>query len=331
MTSRDVFIAFAITVAAVAAANLAVGRAASNSVPRQTMRNINAAGPVINVLGIGNSLMAAGFDEAAVQQTFRKTGHIVVAINGGLGASGSIEHLDFTRLALHRHMVRDLVYGFSDQQMATEPPLKNSDLIGNRAMLYYDEPQLTLKYARFDGLEWLEFQTFRCCALFRERSAIWAKVEKVRRTMQEVGMPRQETNRFGRRADFDLLEAANTEQFVLRCREVMRSRDFLSPPLQELFKEARAHGSRVTVVEMPTHPLHLKRFYDQPIWEEFQRKNRAAIEEAGASYLDASRWVPDESDFQDHFHLSERGAAEFSRKLADELLRRGDTLVSRTP
>jgi hypothetical protein len=328
MMRATLLVALGITFVIVAVANWAVGRAARNSVPRQAMRHIDAAAPVINVFGVGSSTMAAGFDQAAVEQTFQKAGRAVVAINGALGATGNIEHLDLTRLALQHHNVQDLVYGFADQQMSTGPPLRNSDLIGNRAMLYYDEPQLTLQYARFDWLERLEFQAFRCCALFRERSNIWTKVEKMRRAMQEVGMPRQETNQFGRRADFDLLEATSPEEFAERCRTVMRSGDFISPALWELFKEAEAHGSRVTVVEMPAHTFHLKQFYSQTLWEEFRRRNRAAVERAGASYLNASQWVPDADDFQDHLHLAPSGAARFSRLLAEQLLRRGDSQTS---
>ncbi len=328
MRPQNAVIAIAVTVAILAGANWAVGRAASNSVPRQIMRRINTAGPVIDVLGVGSSLVAAGFDEAAVEQTFQKAGRTIVAINGGLGASGHIEHLDLARLALRRHTVHELVYGFADQQMSTEAPLKNSDLIGNRAILYYDEPQLTLRYARFSLLDRIGFETDRCCALLRERGAIWAKVEKMRRAMQEVGMPRQQTNQFGRRADFDLLEPSDSGAFARDCREVMRSGDFLALPVQELFKEAESHGARVTVVVMPMHPLHLKRFYDQAVWEEFGRQNRAAIERAGAGYIDASRWVPDEADFQDHLHLAASGAAKFSRLLAERILARGDIAIS---
>lgn len=322
MKSGATFVAILVTSAIVAGANWAVGRASTNSVPRQIMRSINAAGPLIDVLGAGNSLMAAGFDEAVINDVFQKAGRSAVTVNGALGSSTLIEQLALTRLALQRHTVRNLVYGFFDQQMATEPPLSNSDLIGNHAMLYYQEPQLTLRYARFSWLDRIEFQTYRCCALLQERGTIWAKVEKMRRAMEQVGMPSQENNRFGRRADFNLLESGTAEQFANRCREVLRSGDFLSPAIQELFREARAHGSRITVVEMPMHPLHVQRFYDQPAWDEFRIRNRAAVDREGGVYINASRWIPQESDFQDHLHLATSGAARFSRMLAEQILTR---------
>jgi hypothetical protein len=265
--------------------------------------------------------MAAGFNAATVQDMFQKAGRGIVAVNAGLGSTSSIEHLALTRLAWSHHTVQRIVYGFFDQQMAPEGALKNSDLIGNYAMLYYLEPRLALRYGRFDWLDRVEFQAFRCCALLQERGTIWSKVERLRRDMQEIGMPRAETNQFGRRADFNLLEFADTDKFALGCRDIMRSGDFLSPPIQELLREARDHGARVTVVEMPMHPFHLKQFYDQPIWDAFRVQNRAAVEHAGASYVDGSHWIPNAADYQDHLHLSESGAVLFSQRLAEELLK----------
>jgi len=40
-----------------------------------------------------------------------------------------------------------------------------------------------------------------------------------------------------------------------------------------------------------------------------------------ATYLSASSWMADDGDFEDDVHLSEKGAKEFSRRLAAELSR----------
>ena len=320
MTRRTVLIASALSVLILVAANLLVGRAASNSVPRQRMRTIDSAGPVIDVLGIGNSLMATGFDPDTVERTFRASGRPIIALNAGLGATNPLEHLILARHALRHHSVKQLIYGFFDQQLSDDVPLKNSDLIGNHAMLYYAEPQLAVRYAQFSWMDLVAFQTYRCCAMFQERGNIWAKVEKMRRAMASVGMPRQATNQFGRPEDFDLLEFVSPEEFSKRCRDVMRAGTFLSPPIQGLFQEANAKGVKITVVEMPMHPWHVKTFYDLPAWEEFRRLNRQAVERSGAAYLDASHWIPEETKFQDHIHLGPSGAAQFSRMLAERLI-----------
>jgi hypothetical protein len=295
-------------------------RMISNAVPRQVMRTISEASQTIDVLGMGNSLMAGGFVPEAVEQTCRDAGHSCLVVNGAMGASGVIEQLALTRLAWSHHNVRTLIYGFFDGQMADDTPLKNSDLIGNHTMLYYQEPQLTLQYAHFDPINRFAFEVYRCCALLRERSFIWAKVEKLRRAIGAFGMPSEETNQFGRTADFSLLEATDPLTFARICLRTLQSRRLLSPPILELLWEARDHGTKVVVVEMPMHPSHRERFYAQPIWSTFREKSRTAVEEAGAIYVNASDWITDAHLFSDLLHLSKSGGTEFSFHLARHLL-----------
>jgi hypothetical protein len=320
MTRRTICIAIALAALIVVAANLLVSRASKNSNPRQRMRTIDAAAPVIDLFGMGNSTMASGFDTDTIERTFQAAGRPAVVVNAALGSTSTIEQLVLTRRALREHTVKQLIYGFLDQQMSENVSLKNSDLIGNHAMLYYAEPQLTLRYAQFSWMDLVAFQTYRCCPLLSERGNIWAKVEKMRRAMGGVGMPHRATNQFGRVEDFDLLEFVNPAEFIRRCQEVIQAGSFLSPPMQELFQEANARGAQITVVEMPMHPWHVKTFYDLPAWEEFRRFNRQAVGRFGASYIDASHWLPDENEFQDHVHMGHSGAVKFSRMLAERLV-----------
>jgi hypothetical protein len=309
-----------IAAAIVTAGDLLTQRLAMNSTPRQIMRRIASAPTSIDVLGIGNSLMGAGFDPSAVERSFQESNRSCVAINGALGATGVIEHLAVARFAMRHHTVNTLIYGFFDQQLSSDVVGKNSDIIGNRSILYYLEPELTLKYARFDTLNRFSFQLCRSLALLRERGTIWEKIEKLRRSIGSIGMPPQEFNQYGRKADFAMLEASDAEDFALACRRVIESGDFLSAPVQALLEQAREHGAKVIVVEMPMPPLHLKQFYDQPIWEKFRMKTRLALEGSGATYLNASAWIPDDALFADHLHLSDEGARQFSQLLARQLV-----------
>lgn len=179
----------AVAFLAVLGGDLITQRLVVHSVPRQTMASIATAARTIDLLGIGNSLMAAGFDPDEIERVCREGGRPCVAVNAGLGSTTTIEHLDLARFSLSRHRVKTLIYGYFDQQMSVDAALKNADLIGNHSMLYYQEPELTLRYAHFDGFNRLAFQVYRCCALLRERSAIWAKVERLRRQIGAVGMP----------------------------------------------------------------------------------------------------------------------------------------------
>jgi len=328
MSRKSVIAGIVVALAIVGAAELLTRRLASNSVPRQRIRVIVSAPKSIDVLGMGNSLMAAGFDPAAFEEKWAKAGRSCTAVNGALGATGPIEHLALTRLAYRGHSVAILVYGFFDQQLASNVAVKNSEIIGNHSMLYYLEPELTLRYAGFDLCDRLLFRAYSSLALLRERGAIWAKVERLRRTMASVGTPGEQTNQFGRAADFALLEANDSRAFRLSCERVIRSNQFLSAPVAALFRQALQQGSMVVVVEMPMHPEHIKRFYDQPIWADFRTKTRQYVERTGASYLNASTWIQDKSMFEDHLHLSAAGAHDFSQRLAEYLLANPTGLLS---
>jgi hypothetical protein len=188
-------------------------------------------------------------------------------------------------------------------------------------MLYYVEPRLVLKYVRFNSIELFEYHTYRFNDLLIERSAIWARVERLRRKMGEIGMPTQATNQFGRVADFDLLEASSQDEFVRQCREALQAEAPFSGPVQALLDQAREHGTKVILVEMPIHPNHVSKFYSQPVWRELRARIREAGQNRGATYLDASQWMPRPDQFADHLHLSDAGATEFSAKLAHWMLK----------
>jgi hypothetical protein len=320
MNFRSIAGAMLLTLAIVVAADLTIGRLTRKTAPREVMVRIGCSPKAVEVLGIGNSLIAAGFDPISVEETLGTPSSRPSAVNAGLGASGVIEHLELTRLALRHHTIRYLVYGFFDQQMASDAPLRNSDLIGNRAILYYLEPDLTLQFAHFSIFNRAEFQLCRSAAILRERGSLWAKVEGLRRKMEGLGMPSQQSNQFGRKADFALLEASNSEDFRNKCRGVLDSGHMLSAPIQALFLEAKERGTSVIVVEMPMHPSHLQRFYEEPEWEEFRSKTRDAVEADGGLYLNASDWIFDPRLFSDDLHLSPNGAKQFSRMLAQHLM-----------
>jgi ribosomal protein S14 len=324
MSRRGILLSLTIAVAILIASDRLIQRMARNSIPRRTIQTIVSAPETIDVLGVGNSLIECGIDTVSVEQTFRKAGRRCVAVNAGLPSSGMIEQLVMARVAFRHHAVRALILGFVDQMMALDVVSKNSDLIGNRSMLYYQEPQLTLQYARFDPLDRVSFQMFRTSALLRERTSIWANVERLRRVMGSLGMPPEETNRFGRLADLALLEARDPQSFQAACQTVIQSGEFLSAPIAALLQQAREHGVKVFVVEMPVSSSHRERFYSLPVWEKFRAGTQAAVESAGATYLDASAWMPDGPLLLDHVHLSRPGGTEFSRRLATIVLQSGN-------
>jgi hypothetical protein len=302
---------------ALIAINAAVAVLTRNSLPRRVMARARQAKNA-SVIAIGNSLTAAGFDESAFDSGFgaeREKG----SVNAGLGASSPVEQLLLFRYALAQGMQpRMLVYGFYDLQLTEPLKFATRDFIGNRDMLYYVEPEYGLRFYQLSWRDRAEFEAMRHFPMMVDRSAIWAKVELLRRRLARTGMRAEEVNRFGRAGDFTLLESSDTAEFVRKC-DVGTQED-LSEPVHELIQEAKEARIKVVFVEMPMTPRHLRFFYDTRAWEQYRAHLSSLLAQQGVIYIDASRWMAGEQMFADPLHLTEAGAAQFSERLG-KLLR----------
>ena len=319
MQLRNVLLGSFAFAVCLASAEVAVGLSSRGAIPRQVLRRIASAPDTIDILAIGNSLVEAGFGAAEVTTRLAIGDRPIVAVNAGLGASGVIEQLILVRRALLTHHVRLIVYGTFDHQMAVDVVRTNADLIGNHAMLYYQDADVAATYLPFDWANQVLFAICRRSAILRERGTIWARVERLRRRLGEAGMPKAATNAFGRAADFSLLEASSESTFVSDTDAILRSGVLLSAPVQDLLSLAKGRGTHVLVVEMPMHPTHLTRYYTSQSWRRFRQRTLEAVEHFGADYIDASHWVPDSVLFADPLHLSAEGARDFSDRLAEFL------------
>ena len=313
---------FAATIAALLAClsvlNLAVVRLTRNSVPRQVLARA-ARSASADTLALGNSLIAAGFDPAAFVKGEQLPGNRG-AVNLGLGASNPVEHLLLLRAALRAGaQPRTLIYGFYDLQLTAPITLSTHELFGNHAMLYYTEPEYGRQFFYLSLHDRIEFALMRHFPMTVDRGAIWAKIELFRRKLAEQGLQRQETNRFGNVADFSQLEAPEAAQFARDC-AAQRAQDFNSA-VREIFRQALASGARVVVVELPIHPYHVATFYHTPEWRQYASAMRQKLAAENISFIDASEWIPAETDFADHLHLTEQGAVQFSERLGTQLRR----------
>jgi hypothetical protein len=269
------------------------------------------------VVAIGNSLVGAGFDEAALDRGMNLKPDRG-AVNLALGASSPVEQLLFLRYALRNRIhPRVLVYGFYDLQLTTPISLSTSDFVGNRAVLYYLEPEYARTFYHLSFRDRIEFEVGRHFPMMVDRGAIWAKVERVRRAISQEGMPEEESNRFGRLADLLLLEASSAAEFVAQC-NTAATRDLIAP-VREIVRQAKQAGAEVVFVEMPMRPEHVRTFYQTSAWERYSAHVRSLVLAEGATFLDASTWEDDASMFADHLHLTPQGAAQFSQRLGEQL------------
>jgi len=219
MSWKQLFASLITTAVVLAAFNLTVHRLARNSVPRQLITRLNSVSGVTH-LALGNSLMAAGFDEKAFDQKLGS--HSTRSVNAGLGSTGPVEHLLVLRDEERKNShLRYVIYGFFDFQLTDDNATQVSDLIGNRAMSYYVEPDIALRFYSMPWSDRIAFYFYRETPMIEDRAQVWAKIELVRRWLSQAGLPARTYDRFGRVADFTALEAASPAQFAERCDALM--------------------------------------------------------------------------------------------------------------
>ena len=315
MSGKNFLVSLGLAAGILVAFNLFVRHFARNSVPRQLVRQIDATRGIKH-LALGNSLIFSDFDPLAFETSMAP--RPVVAFNAGLGASGTVEHLMILQRALRNEpTVKVVIYGFFDFQLTDTPPATLTDFFGNRAVAFYLDPGLALRSYQMSPSDRLEFDLLRHLPMVVERAGIWANVERMRREMGGVGMPAADTNRFGRVADFALLEARSPTDFTSQCERAQNAG--LSQPVLEMIADAHARGAQVVIVEMPMHPYHQSHFYALGAWDKYRDHLRKLIEAQHATYLSAADWIEDANKFADHLHLAPSGAKDFSARLAAKI------------
>src|SRR5580658_10371276 len=298
----------------------AVARSAQNSVPRSLMaRARESAGA--KAVALGNSLIGVGFVEPAFDAGMG-LGDGDGAINFAMSGSSALEQLLMLRYALRQGLrPRVVVFGFFDFQLTHPLEYTTGDLIGNRAMLYYLEPEYARGFYHLSVHDRIEFEIMRHFEVFAERGLVWGRVERFRRALDQQGMPPVEANAMGRSIDFAMLEYPSAPAFVAECGRA--SRNPLIPSVVEIARQASAAGSKVYFVEMPMPPAHVETFYDEPAWNGYRTHLKNMLGELGGTYIDASHWMPKEASFIDPLHLGWEGSREFSKRLGEYLRNAG--------
>jgi len=254
--------------------------------------------------------MAAGLDESAFARA--SPGHR--PLNLGLGSSSPVEHY-LIYLRQDRHRAAAVYYGFLDTQLTDTVEGGWSTLIGNRAMAYYLDLDAALGfYAANDVRKALELRAVSHVPMLVERYTIWARIERIRRTLGGLGLAEQAENRFGRTEDFLLLEPDQAE-FSRRCGIAASECTPLTPAVEGILMRAKGLGVPAYVVEMPMTEAHRQRFYSGPEWTSYRAHLVNLVSAAGGHYVPAADWAS-EDGFADNLHLNSSGAKVFSSKLS---------------
>jgi hypothetical protein len=314
----NVFVPLFAVLLAMAGFNWFVGRY-SRTAPRLVLQRIQHA-PIADYLVLGNSLAECGFDPVAFCAALLPPWNSGKMLNVACGGTLPSETLQFYVASQRRFSHIPLVlYGFMFTQLNAPPKATWSDLVGNRAMLYYSDFELGLKVYEPHLFDALAMRLTRHFPLIYERLNIWRRVELLRRKFDRLGLPAEETTRFGRVADFvnDPFQPANPDVFMKECRRIVDEKGELSFPVREIIKRARVSGSEIVFVGMPLPKARRGYFDASGAWAEYREYLARLIANEHAQYIDALEWFSDDKRyFVDNLHLSEEGAAEFSRRVA---------------
>ncbi len=302
--------------------NVAILKSSRTSHRQRARAAIESVPVGTQALFLGNSLMEAGCDVDGFKAAWAQRGTSVSAVNLGLGATTPVEHaLILQRVLQGPARPKFIVYGFFDDQL--NAPVKGDWplLVGNRALSYYYPESAAELYEPGSPLKRWELRLTQRMPMLAERSSLWTQVELLRRRIEEVGMPKKETNRYGRVDDFATLGASDVASFNRRCGAIVDAKTGFSRPVQELVRLARDAGTKIILVEMPMPSRHRTAFYESEAWPRMRRHLQTLAAEAGATYVVASDWVEDDKNFEDAAHLNQNGAKLFSARLANAILR----------
>jgi hypothetical protein len=316
---KRLFIPVAIALVILLAYNVLIARAAKKTQRQHLLAAIDHLSPSTDCLFIGNSLIEAGCDANAFESAWR-TSSSPTAVNLGLGATTPVEHYLILKHVFSQAVhINYVIYGFFDDQLNAAPDGKWEDLIGNRAFSYYFPQDAAAFYTPNSKLGEWRLEMTEHVPMIAERSSLWDRVELFRRRLDDIGMPKQKVNRFGRVGDFNALEARDVPSFTQRCDAIIHGQQGFSAPIQAIIDLAQEHGAKVIFVEMPMSPRHLETFYSLPVWSEMRAHLQSLANKERVTYITASDWVTNGENFEDTVHLNEKGARFFSARLGTAL------------
>jgi hypothetical protein len=319
---KRLVIPFAILLLIVVGYNFVIHRSAKSTYRHHLLTSLSQIPLDTDFLFLGNSLVEAGCDPSAFREAWPIGQSSPRPMNIALGATSPVEHYLILKHALDRPIhPKYLVYGFFDDQLNAPSRGDWADLVGNRAFSYYFPDEAAALYAPGSSFKKWEMRIIGHIPMLAERSSFWGKVELLRRGIEDIGMPKQQTTRYGRVKDFAALEAADLPSFNRRCDAILSQRAGFSPAIRKIIELTQQHRITLVFLEMPMPSRHRNIFYSSPKWSEMRAHLQSLAKENHAIYLSASDWVEDDQVFEDATHLNEQGAKQFSARLAETLSR----------
>jgi hypothetical protein len=275
-----------------------------------------------NLLFVGNSLLDHHLDAGAFAEAASERGVHFDPLNSALGASDPPEQRLLFHYAVAKHPgISTLVVGFFDFQLTAADHSRIADLRGNRMVgldRRFPADEVAAAYD-FGPMDRAELTLLRAFPMAANRASAWKDVELLRRSMASIGMPAVATNSMGRVDDFAALEASSPQNFDAQASAFLADRGHFNASYEAIFAQARQANMMVAIVVMPMSPYHWEISYGRPIWGEYLKAIEALSAERGIRVIDASQWLPAQTDFVDHLHMTQEASRRFSLRLGREL------------
>lgn len=267
-------------------------------------------------LFLGNSTMARGFDAKVYAQAAGIPESKVLKLALG-GVSAEEECLLLEEFFAKGNKVKQVVLGFHDLNLEGVGPHSWSSLSGAMNLIYFVPHERAQQVYQLTPTESLKVRLTRWVPMLVRRSNLWARVEQLRRRLETIGMTEQKVSVDGRVKDFHFYPYLESEREKVHTviQSLVLSGAALSAPLQRMIDVCRQNGVKLSVMEMPLKPERVALCESDSRWVDYRELRRSLLSSAKVSWHSFLKWAEDE-DFVDPVHMTEEGAAGFSRKLA---------------
>ena len=294
-STHQFFATLAITFVGLAAGGAFLQRGLSSARHHQFQSALESR-QAAQVVAIGNSVVAAGFDSGAFSNAWPNSGS---SLNAGLGAAGLSQWYVAWRLCSdQKEDIQHLIMGAFDH-LLTQPGKEHwSSWHSNDALAFYADPEWTTRFGSRNKIDDSIYRAARLSPLFTERGGLWSKVELFRRKLEGIGMIAEtsETTEFGRVNDAKLLLENSMEQFRSRCLAEAKPEIDLAPQIVCILDEAAAKKIKVTVVMMPM-PAARFDFYRSSEWVSYLDHLRGLLAKHSCRLIDATEWIESKNLF----------------------------------
>jgi hypothetical protein len=304
MSKRDLLIPAAVVLIAFIAGNVVEARRSRFFLQRQKINAIRQA-PDANVLLVGNSTFDWHVDSTAFEHTARLAGENMIPVNAALMATQPEDQYLLFRQGMKNPGIRAVVIGFYDFQLTNHSSPAVADLTGFRAVAFdsrIDPRDADLTYS-FPPAERLKFRIFRLFPLLAYRE-LALPVQQLRDAIRGPSPPQDDSF-----------------AIILKYFSLGGYPRDLNPPMDRIVHESAVRKARVVFVLVPMSPKHRADRYSLPGWRTYVDGMKRWMAAHQCGFIDASEWLPLESDFDDDIHFKRAKAGVFSVLLANALVR----------